>query len=331
MKRPEAASYNVIGEGACCWLTEYSRRGIGSICGVCGQAIQSSFTRILRWKRCAASVRVVSKRVLRVRASRTKERCLSGATSARRLLMPARETEAIILKTFPLGEADRLVSFLGRTSGRIRGVAGGARRLKNRYGSTLEVLSHVQLWYVEKETRDLVRIQQCELLESFHRSQSDYGLSTGLALISEIAERVLPEHETAEPMFRLILLTAREVERRGSSALPLSYFTFWTVRLAGWLPRFDICAVCGKPFEKGAAYQSTHFQGLLDEQHRQGGMKLMTYETRALAEIFAKQRLDALDDRLARLPGVKELREASLGWIEHHAERKLTTRALLET
>src|SRR5207248_7281514 len=47
--------------------------------------------------------------------------------SARRQFMPARETEAIILKTFPLGEADRLVSFFGRTSGRIRGVAGGAQ------------------------------------------------------------------------------------------------------------------------------------------------------------------------------------------------------------
>ena len=47
--------------------------------------------------------------------------------------MPARETEAIILKTFPLGEADRLVSFFGRSSGRLRGVAAGARRIKNRY------------------------------------------------------------------------------------------------------------------------------------------------------------------------------------------------------
>ncbi len=100
--------------------------------------------------------------------------------------MPARETEAIILKTFPLGEADRLVSFLGRSSGRVRGVASGARRLKNRYGSTLEILSHVQIWYVEKETRELVRIQQAELLESFHKAQSDYGLSTGLAVISEV-------------------------------------------------------------------------------------------------------------------------------------------------
>ena len=128
--------------------------------------------------------------------------------------MPARETEAIILKTFPLGEADRLVSFLGRSSGRMRGVAAGARRLKNRYGSTLELLSHVQIWYVERETRDLVRIQQAELLESFHKAQSDYGLNTGFALVSEVAEQVLPEHEVSEAMFRLILLTAREIERR---------------------------------------------------------------------------------------------------------------------
>src|SRR5256885_3586738 len=150
--------------------------------------------------------------------------------------MPARETEAIILKTFPLGEADRSVSFLGRTSGRIRGVAAGARRVKNRYGSTLEVLSHVQIWYVEKETRDLVRIQQCELLESFHKAQSDYELSTGLAVVSETSEHVLPEQEAAEPMFRLILLTAREVERTGDWTLPVSYFAFWTVRLRGGGP-----------------------------------------------------------------------------------------------
>ena len=244
--------------------------------------------------------------------------------------MPARETEAIILKTFPLGEADRLVSFFGRASGRMRGVAAGARRLKNRYGSTLEVLSHVQIWYVERETRDLVRIQQAELLDSFNKAQSDYSLSTGFALVSEVAEQVLPEHEANEAMFRLILLTAREVERRSTTALALSYFAFWTVRLAGWLPRFDLCAQCGKPLGKGIGYQDRFHPGLYDAEHRRPGMKPVTGEARDLAEVFAKQRLDQLDDDLVQLPGVGELREAGLSWIEHHTERKLNTRALLE-
>ena len=256
---------------------------------------------------------------------------MSGAASARRLLMPARETEAIILKTFALGEADRLVSFLGRTSGRVRGVAAGARRLKNRYGSTLEILSHVQIWYVEKETRDLVRIQQCELLESFHKSQSNYELSIGLAAVSEISELVLPEHETSEPMFRLILLTAREVERTGDWLLPLSYFVFWTVRLGGWLPRFDRCANCDTPFGPQPAFHAPWDAGLLCERCKRPGMKPLHLEARNLAEHFAGERLDRIANEPAMSTSLKELREAALNWIEHHTEKRLGTRALLET
>ena len=98
--------------------------------------------------------------------------------------MPARETEAIILKTFPLGEADRLVSFLGRSSGRLRGVASGARLIKNRYGSTLEVLSHVQVWYIEREEnssgaqdseyfseRPLLLFGRSQMMQNQHRNR----------------------------------------------------------------------------------------------------------------------------------------------------------------
>ena len=245
--------------------------------------------------------------------------------------MPARETEAIILKTFPLGEADRLVSFLGRASGRVRGVAGGARRVKNRYGSTLEVLSHVQIWYVEKETRELVRIQQCELLESFHKAQSNYELSTGLAVISEAAELVLPDHEVAEPMFRLILLAAREIERTGEWAVPLTYFAFWTVRLGGWLPRFDRCSLCGAEFETGEAYHAPWEPGLLCEKCRRPGMKPLHLEARQLAERFTSERLDRMQGVDGSSKTLSELREAALNWIEHNSERKLKTRELLVT
>lgn len=245
--------------------------------------------------------------------------------------MPARETEAIILKTFPLGEADRLVSFLGRTSGRLRGVASGARRIKNRYGSTLEVLSHVQLWYVERETRDLVRIQQCELLESFHRAQSDYGLSTGLAVISEVAERVLPEQEVSDAMFRLLLLTVREVERRGSWQLPLAYFAFWTVRLGGWLPPLDRCAICGADFGEEPGYHFSQSAGLHCEHCRKPGMRPLARRARALGELFAGRKLDEIEIPADAERALVELREAAFSWIEFHTERNLQTREFLET
>src|SRR3989441_1818087 len=232
--------------------------------------------------------------VPRVRAFRAGCGNSFDARSARRQIMPARETEAIILKTFPLGEADRLVSFLGRSSGRVRGVAAGARRLKNRYGSTLELLSHVQLWYVEKETRELVRIQQAESLESFHKAQSDYGLSTGLAVISEVSELVLPEHEVSEAMFRLVLLAAREIERTGDWTLPLSYFAFWTVRLGGWLPRFDRCSQCGTAFGGKPAFYDARHSGLFCEKCRRSGMKSLQLGARNLAERFTGEGLDPL-------------------------------------
>src|SRR5260370_37488926 len=103
---------------------------------------------MLSREHCTMDARVVSTIALRVRERRTGCGNWSGAASARRQLMPARETEAIILKTFPLGEADRLVSFLGRSSGRVRGVAPGARRLKNSHSSKPGVLSPLGICYV---------------------------------------------------------------------------------------------------------------------------------------------------------------------------------------
>jgi recombinational DNA repair protein (RecF pathway) len=132
-------------------------------------------------------------------------------------------------------------------------------------------------------------------------------------------------------MFRLILLTVREVERRGNGILPLSYFAFWTVRLAGWLPRFDVCAECAKPFGDRPAYQSAAHPGLVCEEHRRSGMKPVSSDARHLAEVFTREGLAKLDAALESQPWARELREAALNWIEHHTERKLATRELLET
>jgi DNA repair protein RecO len=184
---------------------------------------------------------------------------------------------------------------------------------------------------VEKETRELVRIQQAELLESLHKSQSDYELSTGLAIVSEIAERVLPDHEVSESMFRLMLLTAREVERTADWNLPVSYFAFWTVRLGGWLPRFDRCVKCGSPFGPQSAYAAGWADGLFCENCRSAGMRPLNSAARQVAELFAGTSLDKLTGSAAAKRDAEELREACLNWIEHHTEKKLGTRRMLET
>ena len=244
--------------------------------------------------------------------------------------MPARETEAIILRSFPLGEADRVVSFLSRSAGKMRGVAAGARRLKSRFGSTLETLSYVKIWYLERETRELVRIQQCEMLESFLAAQQEYTLSVGLALVSEVAEAVLPDREATDAVFRLVLATARTIASERKTALALAYFAFWMVRLGGWLPPLDRCAQCGRQFGGDSAYHASFHPGLLCEDCRRPGMQAIGAEARTLAGQFAGERLERFLEHKATGETLHELREAMLDLIEHHIERTLTTRSMLE-
>jgi DNA repair protein RecO (recombination protein O) len=245
--------------------------------------------------------------------------------------MPLRESEAIVLRCYPLGEADRLVSFLSRSYGRLRGVARGARRPKSRFGSTLEPLSHIRVWFYERETRELVRVNQCELLESFLAAQSDYRRSLTLALMCEIAEAVLPEREASDPAFRLLLVAARAVRDGQGCWLPLLYYCLWTVRLGGWLPNLDVCSRCGRALGIGAAHGAVHRPALACEHCRRPGMRQLPGEELALARQMLEQKLEKVLASHADEQSGRKLGEFLLDLIEQQLERKLTSRKLLET
>jgi len=241
--------------------------------------------------------------------------------------MPLRESEAIVLRSFPLGEADRVVSFLSRTEGRLKGVARGARRTKNQFGSTLEVLSHVRIWFYERETRDLVRISQCELLESFYEAQKDYATSLALGLVSEVVERILPEREASDPVFRLVLLTARAISQKAGLWLPLAYFAVWQVRLAGWLPRMDRCQNCGKEFGAGGAWALMNGE-LVCSNCRIGGRHI---EPGALAAglRIQSEKLEKLSEAPPPGADLKAILEEMLDIIERETERTLAIRKMM--
>src|SRR5579862_9377400 len=224
--------------------------------------------------------------------------------------MPVRESEAIVLRTFPLGEGDLLVSFLSRMHGRMRGVASGARKPKSRFAATLESLSHVRIWFFERETRDLVRINQCELIESFVDAQRDYSNSLALALASEVTEAVLGEKEVAEPNFRLLLLTARAVKSGTKSPLVLAYFTLWIVRLGGWLPPLDRCGRCGAELKHGAF--ASEGQGLVCEACRITGQAALSQEALRIAKSMTHEKLESLEKQSLPDSDLNQLRDYML-------------------
>jgi DNA repair protein RecO (recombination protein O) len=244
--------------------------------------------------------------------------------------MPLHESEAIILHSYPLGEADRLISFLSRTMGRVRGVAAGARRPKSRFGSTLELMSHVRIWFFERETRDLTRINQCELIESFVDAFKDYDASVALTLMAEVTESVLPDREPSDPAFRLLLLSAQSIKQRREVALPLAYFALWTVRLAGWLGSLEQCTRCGRELASVLAYASPAVSGIFCVNCRGVGMKVISPEALAAARNMLAERLDAVKPDAFAKSSLGELRNYSLDLIEQQTERKLISREMLE-
>jgi len=248
--------------------------------------------------------------------------------------MPLRESEAIILQHYALGEADWLVSFLTRTMGRVRGVAAGARRPKSRFGSTLERLSHVNIWFFERENRELVRVSQCEMIESFMDAFRDYASSVALGIFSEVTEAVLPEREPSDANFRLLLLAAQTVKRTGKPELPLAYFALWTVKLGGWLPALDRCGRCGSALgDDGPGYYLPSGSVLACGKCRRPGMRVLSAAVLALARKMLAERLDrivASSDLASLARSAREITDAMLDAIEHQIDRKLKSRELLE-
>lgn len=130
--------------------------------------------------------------------------------------MPARESESLVLRTYPYREADLIVSFVSRDQGKLRGIARAARRPKSRWGSGLERLSHVHLHYFLRENQELARLDSCELLSPPIFLKADYSVSVALDFLAEVTDKLLPDHEPNDPYFRLLLLVLDEI-REGMS------------------------------------------------------------------------------------------------------------------
>src|ERR1700683_372388 len=150
--------------------------------------------------------------------------------------MPARLSESLILQTYPFQEADLIVSFFTRDHGKLRGVAHRARKPKSNFGSGLERLSHATVSYYQKENRELVSLNSCDLLHSQFALASNFEASVALDYLAEITEQLLPPNETNERHFRLLIAVLDSLHAGGNVWTAVTYFALWAVRLAGLLP-----------------------------------------------------------------------------------------------
>ena len=168
--------------------------------------------------------------------------------------MPSHEAEAIVLRHYPLSEADRIVVFVTREFGKVRAVGQGVKRPRSRLVGSLEPMNHVRVDFYAKEGSDLWRIRQCETLHSYLGRNPSLERLYGYQYLAELTQELVEENHSNPPVFRLLLAVLNAGEALGMGEALARYFEIWILRLSGLLPDYGYCSDCKKCVKDSGFY-----------------------------------------------------------------------------
>lgn len=176
------------------------------------------------------------------------------------------ETDAVILSDMPQGETSKIIRVFSKDYGRISLIAKGARKLKSRFGGTLDPLNHVHIVYYYKDNRDLHPVTQCDIINSYAAVKSNLEkLTIGLS-IAEIIVNLVVEEESNNPLFNLLNRSLDALENAERNFINIYwYFLTRFLQLSGFglNPAERVCQNCGSEIKKQAAYFSISRGGML--------------------------------------------------------------------
>ncbi len=243
--------------------------------------------------------------------------------------MALRESEAIVLRTYPLREADLLVTFFTRMEGKVRGVARSAKKSKRRFGGALEPLTYVRAFYDVRERQDLARLDSCEVLESPLASEVSYARAVALGHIAELLDELLPDHEANDAIFRLTL-SVLHVLTTPDVWMPITYFELWLTRLVGFLPELTECVVCGRDLNGDRAYFHALADGLMCIDDKRIASSEISSESRNLAARMFRAPVETFGAAAWPKAQGADLRKFLIQILQRHIEKKLVTAAMLD-
>ena len=243
--------------------------------------------------------------------------------------MSLKQSEAIVLRTYPLREADLLVTLFTRAEGKVKGVARAAKKSRRRFGGALEPLTCVRAYYEDRERQELARLDSCDILESPLSTAMDYPRVVALEHIAEALDELLPDREANDAIYRLAVSVLRQL-RNGSIWMPLTYFQLWLVRLVGFLPELGVCSNCGHSLEGSKAFYHALADGLMCPRHKRPASSELTAESRALAMQMFRMPLESFAAESWTSGKCADLRRFLLQIVERHIEKKLVTAVMLK-
>lgn len=232
--------------------------------------------------------------------------------------MPSYRTEAVVLRTHKLGEADRIITFLTRDRGKVRAVAKGVRRTKSKFGARLEPFSRVDVLLHDGKNLDIV--QQAELLSAYGNDMTlDYGLWTIGQTMLETADRLTSEENVAAESQYLLLVGALRtlVSREHAAASVMDSYLLRALSLAGYSPSLDVCVMCGEP----GPFFNVSSGGAMCANHRAPGSVAPRQETIALMRSLIAGEWEVIDQ--AESTVAREVSGIVAAYVQWHLERGL--------
>ncbi len=239
-----------------------------------------------------------------------------------------KQSEAIVLRTYPMREADLLVTLFTRLEGKVKGVARAAKKSRRRFGGALEPLTHVRVYYEDRERHELTRLDSCDVLESPLSREVDYSRALALGHVAELIDDLLPDREPNDAVFRLALAVLGSVAP-DEIWMPLTYFDLWMVRLAGFLPDLTHCVVCGEELEERSFYHPL-VDGLMCGNDKRLASSELSVDSRAMAELMFRAPLETFAGAPWPRQRCADLRRFLMQILERHMEKKLVTVTMLD-
>lgn len=236
-------------------------------------------------------------------------------------------SEAVVLRTWPVHEADLIVSIFTRDYGKLRGVAKSALKSRKRFGGALEPMTVARAWFVERPRQELARLDQLEIIRSPLTAPVDQARLTVLSFFAELLEEALPEHDPQETVFRLLASVLEHTTAVQSETvqpwMPLTYFSLWMTRLMGLLPDIAHCTVCGEALLPGQVFFNHHADGLFCAVHRNGSPSMLSSDSWQLALRMLRAPTSAFVSEPWPRRRAQDLRRFAVHVLERHLERKL--------
>ncbi len=232
--------------------------------------------------------------------------------------------EAVVLRSWPIHEADQIVALFTREYGKLRGVAKSAAKSRRRFGGALEPMTHVRASYVERPRQELVRLDYFEIVRSPLSLAVDYTRLSALAFFAEVIDETQPDHDPNDAVFRL-LLSVLEAAESGGIWMPVTYFALWMTRLMGWLPDLRRCLLCGESLATGPAYFHALSDGLVCVAHKRLASGTLSAESQQIAAQIFHSPAGALPGQPWPRERARDLRRFCIQTLERHLERRLTS------